>query len=340
MASPGESGVNGLNLEFDEPDDQYYESCCSSPISERSGAGDSPPDSFSITLEDSLLGTSTGQSCTRKNSPENLSSPPVYERSGTENDQNDLSESLPSPPSSHSSDGGSIFTTTQPPDDDDDDGGDFAPDEVIFYLSLPRIFYPFTLCVPRPPTPQALTTYNPITGLRNTFFHTAHEASGKLFVDQQTMVVSCFVLGTDTMGVYFGPNSRHNFSLCLRDAPPHGRSRLAAEIFAVHKTLKIARRVANSFGPDHAVIMRIVVATCCEVVVNVVARWISELDRKRWGHADELCEGVADNRPRLTRLDRLVDDMVDEDGLEVLFWLVPPEEVVEAERLARGELGE
>lgn len=84
--------------------------------------------------------------------------------------------------------------------------------------------------------------------------------------------------------------------------------------------------------------MRVVVVTCSEVIVDVVTRWIGELNKKRWDRADELFEGAADNRQRLTRLDRLVQDMVDEDGLEVLFWLVEPEDVSEAERLAREEL--
>lgn len=152
------------------------------------------------------------------------------------------------------------------------------------------------------------------------------------------MVVSCAIVETESLGIYFGPNSRHNFSLPLHDMAPHNRSQLAAEIFAVHKTLTLARRVANTFGPDRTVLMRVVVVMCSEVVVNVMARWIDELNTKRWDRADELFEGAAENRQRLVRLDKLVQDMVDEDGLEVMFWLVEPEDVVEAERLAREEL--
>lgn len=152
------------------------------------------------------------------------------------------------------------------------------------------------------------------------------------------MVVSCAIVETESLGIYFGPNSRYNFSLLLHDMAPHNQSQLAAEIFAVHKTLTLARRIANKFGPDRTVLMRVVVVLCSEVVVNVMARWIDELNTKRWDSADELFEGAEENRQRLVRLDSLVQDMVDDDGLEVMFWLVEPEDVVEAERLAYEEL--
>lgn len=270
--------------------------------SQRSDTGNGPSESLSA----SLLA--------------NLPSPPASQQSVPESGP---PGSLPSPPTSHSS--------------DSDFSAQSSENEQLYYLELPRVFYPFTLCVPRPPTPQALTTYSPSTGLRNTLFHTPG-SSGKPLVDHQTLVVSCLALETESIGIYFGPNSRHNFSLLLRDTPPHNQSQLAADIFAIHKTLKLARKVANTFGPDRTVLLRVVVVTCADTVVNVVTRYIAELNKKNWDRADEMFEGVTENRERLVRLDRLVQDMVDEDELEVLFWLVGAEDVVEAERLAREEL--
>lgn len=275
-----------------------------SVASQRSDTGSGPSES----LSSSLLAS--------------LPSPPASQQSAPESGP---PESLSSPPTSHSSD--SEFSAQS------------SENEPLHYLELPRFFYPFTLCVPRPPTPQALTTYSPSTGLRNTLYHPPG-STGKPLVDHQTLVVSCLALETESIGIYFGPNSRHNFSLLLHDTPPHNRSQLAADIFAVHKTLKLARKVANTFGPDRTVLLRVVVVTCAEIVVNVVTRWIAELNSKHWDRADEIFEGMTENRERLVRLDRLVQDMVDEDELEVLFWLVGPEDVVEAERLAREELSD
>lgn len=288
----------------------HPESLPSSAAGQQPDTGNEPSESFSISLQVSLPSPPASQQS-------------ISQQSGTESGH---PESLPSPPTSHSSAGEFGPPSAQPSDN-----------EPLYYLDLPRVFYPFTLCVPRPPTPQALTTYSPSTGLRSPLYHPS-EISGKPLVDHQTMVVSCVAVETESIGIYFGPNSRHNFSLLLYATPPHNRSRLAAEIFAVHKTLKLARKAANTFGPDRTVLLRIVVVTCAGTVVNAVTRWIAELNMKHWDRADELCEGLAENRERLVRLDRLVQDMVDEDELEVLFWLVAPEDVVEAERLAREEL--
>lgn len=316
----------------------------SSPIGQQPGIGSSRPSDGLAIFPDILSSPPT------RWQPDSRKGYPVAgQRSGTgggddpsEGLSTALVASLPSPPASQQSvpESGHPGSLTSPPtshSSDSEFSAQSLENEPLYYLELPRVFYPFTLCVPRPPTPQALTTYSPSTGLRNTFFHSPG-SSGKPLVDHQTLVVSCLALETESIGIYFGPNSRHNFSLLLRDAPPHNRSQLAADIFAVHKTLKLARKVANTFGPDRTVLLRVVVVTCADTVVNVVTRWIAELDRKHWDRAEEMFEGVAENRERLVRLDRLIQDMVDEDELEVLFWLVGPEDVVEAERLAREEL--
>lgn len=323
------------------------------PAVQQSGAGNCPSDSLPILPGD--IQSTSWQADTRKSHPESLLSSAASQQPGTENEPSEsfsisLQVSLPSPPASQQSISQQSGTESGPseslpsPPTSHSSAGEFGPpsaqpsdSEPLYYLDLPRVFYPFSLCVPRPPTPQALTTYSPSTGLRSPLYHSP-EISGKPLVDHQTMVVSCVALETESIGIYFGPNSRHNFSLLLHATPPHNRSRLAAEIFAVHKTLKLARKVANTFGPDRTVLLRIVVVTCADIVVNAVTRWIAELNMKHWDRADELCEGMAENRERLVRLDRLVQDMVDEDELQVLFWLVVPEDVVEAERLAREEL--
>lgn len=242
-------------------------------------------------------------------------------------------DSLPSPPTSHSSNSGSVPAAAQFPDN-----GGYNSTGMVWYLEHPRVFYPFTLCISRPPTPQTLTAYSTATGITHTIFEIPEEPSKRPHVDLQTIVISCKALENASLGIYFGPDSKHNFSLFVGDSPPHNSSHLAAEIFATHKALKISRNIANVFGPGRIAVMKVIVVTSCVLVFKVITQWIEELNEREWEGADNCFEGATENRPAFERLDRLVRELIEEDGLEVVFWLVEEEGVAEAEKLAKEKL--
>lgn len=109
--------------------------------------------------------------------------------------------------------------------------------------------------------------------------------------------------------------------------------------------------------------MKIVVVTSCEAVVTVITELMEEWsdeewedeewddetwdgetwDGETWGgegssDIDRYFEESPGNKQVFDSLDELIEEMVEEDGLEVKLWLVDEEDVGEATTLAR-ELG-
>lgn len=80
--------------------------------------------------------------------------------------------------------------------------------------------------------------------------------------------------------------------------------------------------------------------TSCSLVFKTLTQWIEELNERDWEGVGERFKDVVENRAAFERADRFIGEMVDEDGLEVAFWLVGAEGVVEAERLAKAKLME
>ncbi|KAH0606417.1 uncharacterized protein H6S33_004078 [Morchella sextelata] len=205
------------------------------------------------------------------------------------------------------------------------------------YVEYPRVFYPSTLLMRCRPTLQALTIYNPMSHTTNTLFKTLNGPADIAHIDAQTIVVSCAVINS-ALAVNFGPDSRYNFTHILPATTP----KLSAEIFAVQKCLKLGRGIANVFGPDRVAVMRIVVATSSKEIVKAMTRWLEEWTKNEAMPVQRTFEEFEDpaDRKAMERIDRFVEEIVEEDGTEVEFWLLDNESLHETEALVREKLRE
>ncbi|GKT59590.1 NAD dependent epimerase [Colletotrichum tofieldiae] len=128
-------------------------------------------------------------------------------------------------------------------------------------------------------------------------------------------------------GVYFGPGSQYNHCGLLASDLPQTNSR--AEIEALVKALDSLHEITSR---DYS-LSKIKIATDSEYLANAMSLWIGDWIENDGinarGHKVAHFETLKDLHERL-------DDMTygDDGGLEIMFWPIPREENLEADKLA------
>ena len=132
-------------------------------------------------------------------------------------------------------------------------------------------------------------------------------------------------------GVFFGPQSRHNWSGVL-DRNVHRQTNQCAEIFAMIRALRIFNQNRGEYYWNE--IRTIVIVTDSDFAFQGITRHVNKWRRN--GYVN--CEGGAvSNGDKFQQLDLLVEDLEDED-IQVLFWRVDREFNQDADGLAGSEL--
>ena len=197
-----------------------------------------------------------------------------------------------------------------------------------------RIFNPMWLGM-SPATVWNLTAYDDRAGITHTRYLVPRECDVR--VDRHVLVVC--VRGVckrddgapaeGAIGVYFGPNSPHNFAAHVPASLP--QTRKFAQIFAVRMALQ---RVRNRWSDDYN-ISTVHVVTDSEYVVKALSE---DIDEWRTNGFQDARGGKIANHSEIEILDDLMLDLAD-DGIRVSFWSVDKAENKKADRLAKGVLG-
>lgn len=132
-------------------------------------------------------------------------------------------------------------------------------------------------------------------------------------------------------GVFFGPESRYNWSGVL-DRNVHSQTSQCAEIFAMIRALKIFNRNRGNYPWDE--ISTVVIVTDSDYVHQGITSHVEKWRQNGYKN----CKGEAlVNGDKFWQLNSLVENL-EEDGVDVLFWRVNREFNQEADGLAKSEL--
>lgn len=131
------------------------------------------------------------------------------------------------------------------------------------------------------------------------------------------------------MGVYFGPDSRHNISQSLSGRQTNQRAEIRAAILALRKVKKLL----NNEELDTEVV---VLASDSAYLVDAMTRHVERWRCNGWMNSKR---GEVANKLDLRILDNLIDELKDEYGVYVKLWKVDREDNEEADELAKGAAG-
>ena len=132
-------------------------------------------------------------------------------------------------------------------------------------------------------------------------------------------------------GVFFGPQSRHNWSGVL-NRNTHLQTNQSAETFAMIQALSIFNQNRSEYPWDE--IHTIVIVTDSDYAFRGITSHVDEWRRSGYTHRNG--EAVV-NGDNFRQLDSLIGDL-EVDGIDVVFWKVDPEFNQKADGLARSEL--
>ncbi|KAJ7227230.1 ribonuclease H-like domain-containing protein [Mycena pura] len=206
-------------------------------------------------------------------------------------------------------------------------GSTVSTDHLGTTVTLPRTFEPCPCLSDKSPA-NIVAASSPLSHI---FFSTFRDPHTKI-LDKRTVLVcidgACAGNGTPAaragVGVFFGPESPHNVSAAI--AGPQTSQR--AEILAATGAL----RKAHALFQEDTSVGSVVLLCDSQYVVGAMTEWIFAWKDRGWRNAHgEPVENQADFR----ELEKVIEDL-EEDGLDVKFWLVGREHNAQADRLAKA----
>ncbi|KAF9450282.1 ribonuclease H-like protein, partial [Macrolepiota fuliginosa MF-IS2] len=126
------------------------------------------------------------------------------------------------------------------------------------------------------------------------------------------------------MGIYFGPRSYHNFYQRLEGHQTNQRAEINAAILAL-------RKVQDLVEDERLDAKTVVLASDSMYVVKAMTEWIVKWRGNGWLNVRG---GRVENWSDLQELDRLIDELRDENGVYVKLWHVDREYNEGADKLA------
>ncbi|KAF8206054.1 ribonuclease H-like domain-containing protein, partial [Mycena galopus ATCC 62051] len=126
------------------------------------------------------------------------------------------------------------------------------------------------------------------------------------------------------VGIFFGPNSPHNVSESISGAQTSQR----AEILAANKAL----RKASALLQADTSVGCIVLLCDSQYVVGAMTEWIFGWKNNGWKNANG---GPVENKADFEQVDNIIEAL-EEDGLDVKFWLVGREHNGHSDQLAKA----
>ncbi|KAJ7143842.1 ribonuclease H-like domain-containing protein [Mycena epipterygia] len=171
---------------------------------------------------------------------------------------------------------------------------------------------------------------SPSSPFSNIFFTTVHQPSKKI-LDARTVLISidgaCAGNGTPSaragVGIYFGPSSPHNVSEAISGNQTSQRAEILAATKALRKALTLLENVTS--------VGKIVLLCDSQYVVGAMTQWVFAWKDNGWKNANG---GPVENKDDFKELDATIEQL-EEEGLDVLFWLVGRENNTEADQLAK-----
>ncbi|KAJ7763091.1 ribonuclease H-like domain-containing protein [Mycena olivaceomarginata] len=171
----------------------------------------------------------------------------------------------------------------------------------------------------------------PSSPFSNIYFSTFREPQKKI-LDTRTVLISvdgaCSGNGTPSaragVGIFFGPNSSHNVSEAISGTQTSQRAEILAAIKALRK--------ASTLFADVPSVGCIVLLCDSQYVVGAMTEWIFAWKENGWKNANG---GRVENKADFEELDTVIEAL-EEDGLDVKFWLVGREHNEDADRLAKA----
>ncbi|KAJ7286775.1 ribonuclease H-like domain-containing protein [Mycena rebaudengoi] len=195
-------------------------------------------------------------------------------------------------------------------------GSSVSTDQFGTTVTLPRTFKPSSLLSDRTPA----NLISPSSPFSHIFFSAMREPQKKI-LDARTVIIcvdgACAGNGTPAaragVGIYFGPGSPHNASQRITDGGAQTSQR--AEILAATTALRKA----------------IVLLTDSQYVVGAMTEWVFGWKDNAWKNT----KGKTVENKEFQELDALIEQL-EEDGLDVKFWLVGREHNEKADELAKA----
>ncbi|KAK7052584.1 ribonuclease H-like protein [Favolaschia claudopus] len=194
-------------------------------------------------------------------------------------------------------------------------------------IILPRTFEPCPVFSDRSPT-NIVAPSSPFSHVYIASYREPH----KKILDKRTVLISidgaCSGNGTPSaraaVGVYFGPSSPHNVSRSISGVQTSQRAEILAAIRALRK--------AKTLLQDDTSVGAIVLLCDSQYVVGAMTEWIFGWKENGWKNANKK---PVENKVDFEELDALIEEL-EEDGLDVKFWLVGREDNVHADQLAKA----
>jgi ribonuclease HI len=206
-------------------------------------------------------------------------------------------------------------------------GSTISTDHLGTTITLPRTFEPCPALSDRNPA----NIVSPSSPFSNIYFSTFREPQKKI-LDTRTVLISvdraCPGNGTPSaragVGIFFGPNSPHNISESISGPQTSQR----AEILAATKALQKASILLE----DVTSVGSIILLCDSKYVVGAMTEWIFAWKDNGWKNANG---GRVENKADFQELDAVIERL-EEDGLDVKFWLVGREHNAQADQLAKA----
>jgi len=206
-------------------------------------------------------------------------------------------------------------------------GSSVSTDHLGTTVTLPRTFQPCPVLSDRTPS----NIVSPSSPFSNIYFSTFREPQKKI-LDTRTVLISvdgaCSGNGTPSaragVGIFFGPNSPHNVSESISGSQTSQRAELLGAIKALHKAATLLENVTS--------VDCIVLLSDSKYVVGAMTEWIFAWKENGWKNANG---GRVENKAEFEELDAVIERL-EEDGLDIKFWLVGREHNVHADQLAKA----
>ncbi|KAJ7042162.1 ribonuclease H-like domain-containing protein [Mycena alexandri] len=194
-------------------------------------------------------------------------------------------------------------------------------------VTLPRTFKPSPALSDHSPA----NIVSPSSPFSNVYLSTFREPQKKI-IDARTVLLSidgaCSNNGTSSaragVGIFFGPNSPHNISEPISGPQTSQRAEILAAANALRKASTLLENVMS--------VGCIVLLSDSKYVVGAMTEWIFAWKENGWKNANG---GQVENKADFKALDALIEKL-EEDGLDVKFWLVGREHNSHADQLAKA----
>ncbi|KAJ6483582.1 ribonuclease H-like domain-containing protein [Mycena vitilis] len=206
-------------------------------------------------------------------------------------------------------------------------GSSVSTDQFGTTVTLPRTFEPSRVLSDRSPA----NIVAPSSPFSNIYFSAYREPQKKI-LDTRTVLISvdgaCSGNGTPSaragVGIFFGPESPHKVSEPISGLQTSQRAEVLAATNALRKAATLLEDVTS--------VGCIVLLCDSQYVVGAMTEWIFAWKDNGWKNANG---GRVENKADFQELDTIIEQL-EEDGLDVKFWLVAREHNAEADRLAKA----